>query len=121
MLPPAAKVVRTTVNGYQGIRPNTQGNGKTIGDAAVWKVSRLEPTEEQRFTVTLARDSAVPGIFSDSTVVWTKPAMRPGVPDLVLCDARAARRDGPVPITLTAASPPPPAVPGVCEIASRRE
>lgn len=93
MLPPGAQVVTATGDGYQGVRPAAQGH------AATWKVARIGPTQELKYTLTLAGAGA-PGMFANSTVGWTKPAMRPGVPDLVLRDTRSQGKDDYMPIAL---------------------
>ena len=72
-LPPGSSVVKTTGNGYQGVRRDEQAKA----DAAVWRLPRIAPKEHQTYTITLSRA----GSGSDTlrgTVRWMKPALKTG-------------------------------------------
>jgi hypothetical protein len=99
-LPPGTKVVGTTGAGLQGVK----------ADAAVWRVAKIAPQDELKYTITLEGSAAGPGgIFKDSRVGWTKPAMRTGVPNLELRDERwFGSKDDWVAVTFPPAQPPPP-------------
>ena len=101
-LPAGAKVVTTTGAGLQGV----------TADAAVWKLAKIAPKDELKYTVTLAGAPSAPGpLFKGSRVDWMKPAMRIGGPTLQLVDERwmGSKNDWqPVGV---AAPPPPPAPP----------
>jgi hypothetical protein len=109
MMPQGAKVVGPAGAGYQGVKPNVQGDRQTTGDAAVWTLARIAPEQELKFTVTVPGKPVPPvGLFRDSTVTWTKPLMRTGVPNLQLKDQRMLRKDDYQPVTFPNPQPAPP-------------
>jgi hypothetical protein len=63
-VPAGMKVVNATGAGYKGVQ----------GDAAVWEVARMAPTERQTFTVTLA--GPAPAMPVRGTIRWAKPAVK---------------------------------------------
>ena len=120
MLPQSAKIVGQTGAGYQGVKPNTQGDRDTKGDAAVWTLANIVPGQEIKYTVTLPGAPAPPAtLFRDSTVMWTKPAMRTGVPNLQLRDQRMARKDDYQAVTFPNPPAPPPVTSSPGAAASR--
>jgi nucleoid-associated protein YgaU len=69
-------VVKTTGNGYQGVRRDEQAKA----EVAVWRLPRIAPKERQSYTITLSRA----GTGSDNlkgTVRWTKPVVKTGPAD----------------------------------------
>jgi len=75
-IPAGSSVVKTTGNGYQGVRRDEQAKA----EVAVWRLPRIAPKERQSYTITLSRA----GTGSDNlkgTVRWTKPAVKTGPAD----------------------------------------
>jgi hypothetical protein len=77
-LPPGAKVVSTTGDGYAGIKRDPKINGGA--DAAVWKISALRPGDRLTCTLTLAGPAAPLAGFKGSVVTWEKPALGESAP-----------------------------------------
>lgn len=78
VVPSGASVVKTTGNGYQGVRQDAEL--KT--SVAVWQLNRLAPKDRQTYTLTLSRA----GTASDNVrgvIRWTKPAVKTGPMDAV--------------------------------------
>jgi hypothetical protein len=99
-LPTGAKVVSAT-------GPGTQS---TSAGAALWKVAKIAPQQELKYSITLAGAPGAPAeVFKDSRVDYLKPTMRNGVPNLELVDERwlGSRNDW-YPVTV-APQPAPPA------------
>ena len=77
-LPAGSSVVGTTGAGYEGVRLGEQAKA----GVAVWKLPRLAPREEQRYTITLSRAATTTDNLR-GTIRWTKPAVKPGPTDSV--------------------------------------
>ncbi len=108
MLPPGMKVVSATGAGYEGVKPGIEGDHDTKGNAAVWKLARIAPQDELKYTITLPGPAVLPnGLFKDSIVGWTKPAIRVGAPNLQLRDRRMGKPYDYITLTFPAAPVPP--------------
>jgi mono/diheme cytochrome c family protein len=78
-VPAGMKVVNATGTGYKGVQ----------GDAAVWEVARMAPTDRQTFTLTLA--GPAPAMPVRGTIKWEKPAVKSdGVANFVAQRGRGA-------------------------------
>lgn len=108
MLPPGMKVVSATGAGYEGVKPGIEGDHDTKGNAAIWKMARIAPQDELKYTITLPGPAMPPnGLFKDSMVGWTKPAIRVGVPNLQLRDQRMGKSYDYITLTFPATPAPP--------------
>jgi cytochrome c553 len=97
-LPPGAKVVSAT-------GPGTQS---ASAGAALWKVAKIAPQQELKYSITLAGSPGAPAdVFKDSRVDYMKPTMRNGAPNLELVDERwlGSKNDW-YPITVAPPAPP---------------
>jgi mono/diheme cytochrome c family protein len=87
-LAPGTTVAATNGAGYQGVRRNAAGNA----DTAVWRLPRLEPGNEQTYTITVAGTAAAKGV-TGGTILWAKPVMGDGTTDQVtLAPPQATQR-----------------------------
>jgi mono/diheme cytochrome c family protein len=68
VLPAGAKVVRTTGEGYQGVRHDEEAKA----DVAVWKIARMAAADQQTLTLTLP--SAVPQLRG--RITWDAPTVK---------------------------------------------
>ena len=73
VVPAGATVVRTTGEGYQGVRQDAEL--KT--NVAVWQARRMGPKDHQTYTLTLSR-AATAADNVRGVIRWTKPAVKPG-------------------------------------------
>lgn len=96
VLPAGATIISTTGAGYQGVSKNPDG-----ASVAAWNVASVAPGDRQIYTLTLPGPAGVPNtVFRGSTVAAGKPAMRMGVPDLALKDARMPGKTFETPVVL---------------------
>ncbi|MGH9255476.1 MAG: c-type cytochrome [Vicinamibacterales bacterium] len=78
VVPAGATVVKTTGEGYQGVRQDAE----LKASVAVWQARRIGPTERQTYTLTLSR-AATAADNVRGVVRWTKPAVKTGPNDSV--------------------------------------
>ncbi len=76
VVPAGATVVRTTGEGYQGVRQDAEL--KT--NVAVWQARRMGPKDHQKYTLTLSR-AATAADNVRGVIRWTKPAVKTGPSD----------------------------------------
>lgn len=69
-LRPGTKVTNATGAGYQGVRNDAQ----LKADVAVWQLPRLEPKQDQTYTITVASGGGI----ASGVVRWTKPVSGTG-------------------------------------------
>lgn len=100
LVPAGTKVIGATGGGYEGVKSGIEGEGTARGEAAVWKVARIAPHDELKYSITIAGAPLQPAVlFKDSVVGWTKPRFRPGLPDLPLKDERMLKNHDYVTLT----------------------
>jgi mono/diheme cytochrome c family protein len=72
-IPAGSSVIKTTGNGYQGVRRDEQ----VKGEVAVWRLPRIAAKERHTYSITFSR--AADNLRG--TVRWTKPAVKMGSPN----------------------------------------
>jgi len=78
VVPEGAKVVRTTGNGYQGVRPDAA----LKANVAVWQLAKIAPREHQTYSMTLSRAATATDNVRGA-IRWTKPVVKTGPVDEV--------------------------------------
>jgi hypothetical protein len=73
VVPAGTKVVRTTGEGYQGVRQDAE----LKASVAVWQARRLGPKDRQTYTLTLSR-AATAADNVRGVIRWTKPTVKTG-------------------------------------------
>jgi mono/diheme cytochrome c family protein len=73
VVPAGTSVVRTTGEGYQGVRADAE----LKANVAVWQTRRLAPKEHQTYTLTLSR-AATAADNVRGVIRWTKPTVKTG-------------------------------------------
>ena len=76
VVPAGTKVVRTTGEGYQGVRQDAE----LKASVAVWQARRLGPKDRQTYTLTLSR-AATAADNVRGVIRWTKPTVKTGPSD----------------------------------------
>jgi cytochrome c553 len=69
-VPAGAKVVSATGTGYEGVRMDERAKG----NAAVWRIPRLDSAATETLTITLA--GAPAGASPSGTIRWARPAVK---------------------------------------------